>query len=56
MLSLLRMTMATFLHEYTYRLCGVRSIKTNGQRVRQQDMFATWDDVTQFRHREVRLG
>ena len=28
--------------------------KTNEQRVRQQDMFAVRDDVTKFRHREVR--
>jgi hypothetical protein len=47
-------TMAKFFHEYKYKFGGLLSIKTNVQRVRQQDIFAVRDDVTQFRHREVR--
>ena len=52
-LPLLVKTMAKFLHEYTYKCCGLFSIK-NMQRGRQQDIFAARGDVTQFRHRKVR--
>ena len=52
-LSLIAKTMANCLREYTYKVGGLYSIK-NKQRVRQQYIFAARDDVTQFRHREMR--
>ena len=54
MLSLLAKAIAIFLHKITYTVYGLFSMKTNEQRVRQQDMFAARGDIAQFRHREVR--
>ena len=55
MLSLLAKAMANFfLHEYTYKFCGLFSIKNKRAAVRQQDIFAARGDVTQFRQRELR--
>ena len=54
MLSLLAKAIAIFLHEYTYTVYGLFSIKTNEQRGRQQYMFAARGDIAQYRHREVR--
>ena len=43
-----------FTQRSLHTFCGLFSIKTNEQRVRQQDSFAARDDVTQFRHQQVR--
>jgi hypothetical protein len=48
--------MANFLHEYTNKFGGLFSIKKQTSNVLGGTIyFAARGDVTQFRHREVRL-